>query len=288
MTYPFETTNTSDPFYFLRYRHHVYQWRGGTDISLFTQAHLPQRTDPSVFVFDFGSVAPGNSETEAFLGDLVVAALDKRQHLFFIVAEPRLLAKAFENLVDRPDFIEIAKTFAQSTDPSYPAPRYRRILKHIFAGSVFNSDDKPSLEHNLPWLMAVKFLRTFAYVNGRLDDDLNLEDLRPWSGDTPDHGDFDLFEGVSYEVGSYRYRDSDSAYRRSFRSLSLAVFCLNDDLDDDNARHLLSQADMASQKGVPNVLLSGGRHQALRKIEDDHRYEPEEILSFLQRDLYVS
>lgn len=177
---------------------------------------------------------------------------------------------------------------AEPTDPPFAAVRYRRILRHIFVGSVFNSDDNPSLEHCLPWLMTIKYLPTFAYVNGKLDDDFNLEDLRPWSGDTPDHGDFDLFEGISYEVGSYRYRDSDNAFRKSFRPLSLAVFDLNDDLDDEQARYLLSQADAASQKGVPNVLLSGGRHQALRRQVDEHRYEVDEILTFLQRELYLS
>ncbi|TLX16821.1 hypothetical protein [Rhizobium sp. MHM7A] len=241
-----------------------------------------------MFVFDFSSVSAGSVDVEAFLQDIVFAAISKPEHLFFILAEPKLLSNAFQDFFSRPDFVALEQSMVESTDPSFPAPRYRRILKHIFVGSMFNSEDNPSLEHNLPWLMTVKYLRTFAYVNGKLDDDLNLEDLRPWSGDIPDHGDFDLFEGVSYEVGSYRYRDSDSAFRKSFRSLSLAVFSLNDDLDYKQARHLVAQADTASQKGVPNVLLSGGRHQELRRREDEHRYEPEEILSFLQRDLYLS
>jgi hypothetical protein len=288
MTLPFETTTDNAPFSFLRHQRPVYQWRGGTDVSLFLKASLLQRPEPSAFVFDFRAVPASTADVEAFLQDLVVAAVAKQEHLFFVVAEPKLLANAFQDFTSRPDFIALEKSMVEPADPSYPAPRYRRILRHIFVGSMFNSEDNPSLEHNVPWLMAVKFLRTFAYVTGKLDDDLNLEDLRPWNEDTPDHGDFDLFEGISYEVGSYRYRDSDNAFRKSFRPLSLAIFCLNDDLDDEEARYLLAQADLASQKGVPNVLLSGGRHQALRRREDEHRCEPEEILSHLQRDLYLS
>lgn len=241
-----------------------------------------------MFVFDFTSEPDRSADVEAFLQDLVIAAISKPEHLFFILAEPKLLSNAFQDFFSRPDFGTLEQSMVEPTDPSFPAPRYRRILKHIFVGSMFNSDDNSSIEHNLPWLMTVNYLRTFAYVNGKLDDDLNLEDLRPWSGDTPDHGDFDFFEGISYEVGSYRYRDSDNAFRKKFRPLSLAIFCLNDDLDDEQVGHLLSQAETASQKGVPNVLLSGGRHQGLRRQVDEHRYEPEEILSFLQRELYFS
>jgi hypothetical protein len=286
MSLPFETTTTSDPFSFLRYQRPVYQWRGGADSSSLAAASLLQKPEQSVFVFDFKLSVAGNVEVEAFVQDVVIAAMEKPEHLFFIVAEPKLLSNAFQDFFSRPDFMAVADLKLDPTDPPFAAPRYRRILSHIFVGSMFNSADNPSLEHNLPWLMTVKYLRTFAYVNGRLDDDMNLEDLRPWSGDTPDHGDFDLFEGVSYEVGSYRYRDSDNAFRKSFRPLSLAIFDLDDDLDDEQARHLLSQADTASQKGVPNVLLSGGRHQGLRRQEEEHRYEADEILAFLQRDLY--
>jgi hypothetical protein len=286
MTIPFEATNASDPFSFLRYQRPVYQWRGGTDLSALQNATLLQSPDQSVFVFDFRSAVPGNAEVEGFLQELLIEAIPKSGHLFFVLAEPKLLSDAFQDFFSRPDFIAFADSRKEPTDPPLVGPGYRRVLKHIFAGSMFNSEDSFSLEHNLPWLTTVKYLRTFIYVNGKLDDDLNLEDLRPWTGDTPDHGDFDLFEGVSYEVGSYRYRDSDNAFRKSFRPLSLAVFCLNDDLDDPQARHLLSQADTASQKGIPHVLLSGGRHQTLRRQVDEHRYDPEEILSFLQRDLY--
>jgi hypothetical protein len=288
MTLPFEATTDNDPFSFLRYQLPIYQWRGGTDIAAFLDASLIQRPDQSVFIFDFRSAIAGNIEVEAFVQDLVIAVISKPEHLFFVLAEPKLLANAFLEFFSRPDFTALAALKREPTDPPFAGPVYRRILKHIFVGSMFNSDDNPSLEHNLPWLMTVAFLRTFAYVNGGLDDDLNLEDLRPWSGDTPDHGDFDLFEGNSYEVGSYRYRDSDNAFRKAFRPLSLAVFDLSDEVDHDQARHLLSQADSASQKGVPNVLLSGGRHQALRRQQDEHRYEVDEILSFLQRDQYLS
>jgi hypothetical protein len=287
MTLPFETTTDNDPFSFLRYQLPIYQWRGGTDIAAFLNASLIQRPEQSVFVFDFSSEAPGRIPVEAFVQDLVIAAISRPEHLFFVLAEPKLLANAFQAFFARTDFKELAQSKREASDPPFAGPVYRRILKHIFVGSKFNSDDNFSLEHNLPWLMAVSFLRTFIYADGQLDEDLNLEDLRPWTGDTPDHGDFDLFAGVSYEVGSYRYRDSDNAFRKAFRPLSLAIFDLKDELDDEQARHLLSQADCASQKGVPNLLLSGGRHQALRQQEDQHRYEVDEILSFLQRDQYL-
>lgn len=288
MTCQFETTTVDDPFSFLRYQRPVYQWRGGTDVSLFSMTSLLQKTEPSVFVFDFRTLPPGDTDVGGFFQGLVIAAISKPEHVFFIVAEPKLLAGAFRDLVSRPDFQALAVLHAEPTDRHFAGPVYRRMLKHVFVGSMFNSVDSPALEHGLPWLMTVKFLRTFVYVDGKLDEDLNLDDIRPWNGDTPDHGDFDLFEGISYEVGTYLYRDSDNAFRKSFRPLSLAIFCLSDDLNDEEARHLLSQADTASQKGVPNVLLSGGRHQALRRQEDEHRYEPEEILSFLQQDLYLA
>lgn len=288
MIHAFETTTDNDPFSFLRYQLPIYQWRGGIDIAAFRNASLIQRAEQSAFIIDLRPQAPGDVQAETFLQNLVMAAISKPEHLFFILAEPKLLSNAFQEFFSGKEFAELAESKREPSDSPYAGPVYRRILKHIFVGSMFNSDDNPSLEHNLPWLMTVKFLRTFAYVTGRLDDDLNLEDLRPWSGDTPDHGDFDLYEGISYEVGSYRYRDSDNAFRKSFRPLSLAIFNLRDELDDEQSRHLMFQAETASQKGVPNVLLSGRRHQALRRQEDEHRYEVDEILAFLQRDRYLS
>lgn len=205
----------------------AFVWTGGNDQITPSDEDLLRSTEPAYFIFDF-SEPDGqyyfwkpkiDTETVAALRSVCVAALSLSKHFFVILANPILLHAAFENdgfQTSIRDHLKITAAAKSSQD-------FRRFCTHILVGCRFNKDTMTYPDGMLPWLSTVPLLSRFIWVDGALDPDVQLDNLKPCADDVPTSGDYDLFTGEVFWPGTYHYRDSDNAFQRLYFPLTFAI-----------------------------------------------------------------
>lgn len=239
----------------------VLVWTGGNEsLSAAEWEFMKKKAEPSFFIFDFEESGAKDyfwkptitNEVLTFLRDLVIGAASVGNHHFVILADPRVLHAA---LCDEEHVGKIKTAIQQQHSDETPTWRVSRTyLQHVLVGCRVNEDNVRRPEGQLPWLSTVSYVSRFVWINGNLDKDCNLEDLRPCADEVPTAGDYNLYTGEVFWPGTYSYRDSVSAFQHLYSPLTFAIFDFSK-ADETASGRMDNELDDCHRYDVPVVLL---------------------------------
>jgi hypothetical protein len=211
----------------------VFVWSGGNQALADVDREFIRAAEPSYFVFDFEE--PGNKDyfwkptieeaSKQLLREVCLYALDMRQHFFVILGDPLFLNSVMEDA----EHLAMLRGKLKDLTLSAPVWDYKKFCKHIFVGCRINKDVTRRPDGTLPWLSTVSLFSRFIWVNGELDDDTELDNLKPCADEVPTAGDYNLFTGDVYWPGTYSYRDSVNAFQHSYHSLTFVIIDFSGD-----------------------------------------------------------
>jgi hypothetical protein len=211
----------------------LFVWSGGSQMLTAEDVDFMREADPAYFVFDFEE--PGNKDyfwkpkieeaSNHCLRDIFLHALAMRQHFFVILGDPVLLNSALED----PSHLVMMRGSLKVLTSNAPVWDYKKYCKHIFVGCRVNKDILRHPDGTLPWLSTVSMGSRFIWVNGELDDDTELDNLKPCADEVPTAGDYNIFTGDVYWPGTYSYRDSVNAFQHSYHSLTFVIIDFSND-----------------------------------------------------------
>lgn len=256
-------------------------WSGGADIPTQAEMHDLANHDSAIVILDAKSALHTDEAWLAAVRSIVISAVTMPKHFFFVFADPRLLSAALQDIASDPEITLAAKSARVESDPSYMGPVYRRIFRHVFVGARLNKHEITDPDHVLPWISTISWARTFLLIDGPMDRELSLENLKPHSSEVPYPGDFNLYDGQVFWAGTYSYRDSANAHMRTLSPLSLVIFEIGDECTVEDARHIESEADLAAGFSVPHMLKACEKHSRFAEGFSEFRHEPKEILDEL-------
>ncbi len=210
----------------------VYVWTGGCNAFQPEDQDIMGSTEPSYFVFDFEE--PGSKDyfwepkigepAKQFLRSICLTALKLRQHFFVILGHPLSLSTSLEDPVHLALLRGELKDIAGGAQPW----DYKKFCAHILVGTRISADTIRRPDGSLPWLSTISYVSRFIWVNGALDDDCELDNLKPCSDEVPTAGDYNLFTGEVFWAGTYSYRDSVNAFQTAYNPLTFVLLDFTD------------------------------------------------------------